>query len=52
MVELAGLEAASAGGVSPAVGPPRSTVVPAALAGVKGQQVGRVGDVVEHECIN
>ena len=52
MAGLAGTEATSASGVSPAVAPPRNTVVPAALAGVEGQQVGRVGDVVERECMN
>ena len=52
MAALAGTEAASVSDVSLGVDPPRHTAMPAALASAKVQQVGRVGDVVEHECIN
>ena len=54
VVELAVPKAATASvsDVSPDVGPPRHTVMPAAPAGVEVQQVGRVCDVVQRECIN
>ena len=53
MVELAVPKAASVSDVSPGVGPPRHhTAMPAAPAGVEVQQVGRVCDVVERDCIN
>ena len=52
MVELAVPKAASVSGVSPGVGPPRHTAMPAAPAGVEVQQVGRVCDVVERDCMN
>jgi hypothetical protein len=52
MVELAVPKAASVSDASPGVGPPRHTVILAAPAGVEVQQVGRVCDVVQRECIN
>ena len=52
MVEGAVPKAARVSDVSPVVGPPRHTAMPAAPAGVEVQQVGRVCDVVQRECIN
>jgi hypothetical protein len=52
MVELAVPKAASVSDASPGVGPPRHTAILAAPAGVEVQQVGRVCDVVQRECIN
>ena len=52
MVEGAVPKAASVSDASPGVGPPRHTAILAAPAGVEVQQVGRVCDVVERECIN
>ena len=52
MVELAVPKAASVSDASPGVGPPRQTAILAAPAGVEVQQVGRVCDVVQRECIN
>ena len=52
VVEPAVPKAASVSDVFPDVGPPRHTVMPAAPAGVEVQQVGRVCDVVQRECIN
>ena len=55
MVELAVPKAASVSDASPGVGPPRHTAILAAPAGVVSvevQQVGRVCDVVQRECIN
>ena len=51
MVELAVPKAASVSDASPGVGPPRHTAILAAPAGVEVQQVGRVCDVVQRECI-
>ena len=52
MVELAVPKAGSVSGVSLGVGPSRNAAVRTAPAGAKVQQVGRVCDVVERECIN
>jgi len=52
MVEYAVPKAARVSDVSPGVGPPRHTAMPAAPAGAEVQQVGRVCDVVQRECIN
>ena len=52
MVELAVPKAASVSDASPGVGPPRHTAILAAPAGVEVQQVGRVCDLVQRECIN
>ena len=52
MVALAVPKAASVSDASPGVGPPRHTAILAAPAGVEVQQVGRVCDVVQRECIN
>ena len=52
MVERAVPKAARVSDVSPGVGPPRHTAMLAAPDGVEVQQVGRVCDVVQRECIN
>ena len=52
MIERAVPKAASVSDASPGVGPPRHTAILAAPAGVEVQQVGRVCDVVQRECIN
>ena len=52
MVELAVPKAASVSDASPGVGPPRHAAMPAAPAGAKVQQVDRVCDAVQRDCIN
>ena len=52
MVEYAVPKAARVSDVSPGVGPPRHAAMPAAPAGAKVQQVDRVCDVVQRECMN
>jgi hypothetical protein len=52
MVGLAVPKAASVSCVSESGRPPRHAAMPAAPAGADVQQVGRVFDVVERECIN